>query len=645
MMKIPHILCAAAFCFPAVSYAQITSDSEIMKIAGKSISKGEFEYTYHKNIQQQSEKTPLDEYVTLFENYKIKVAEAETQGIDTTHQFRSEYEGYRRQLVKPYMVDKTAEETLAREAYQRLLEEVEASHILFRVAPEASWAEKKKAYQKALEIRERAVAGEDFAALARQYSEDPSAQTNNGYLGYFGGFYMVYPFEKAAYETPVGEVSMPIESQFGYHLIKVTGRRPSRALLLAHIMLKVPQGASEKNWEAREKEAKALYEKIQKGEDFAALAKQYSEDFSSSGEGGQLPWLSTGQIIPSFEKAAFALNEIGEVSAPVRTEFGWHIIKLLDVRTPDSYEKMRDLIVRRMARDERADAGRKMFVENLKEEKDFAWNDTIIYQLEKNITDTAALKSLMQKSEPLFSFAGKAYPVSGLVSYMDSDNAATLSISTVRKAADKYVEEVLEEYQIAELNRTDADFRYLLQEYHDGMLLFEVSNREVWSKAMEDEKGLQKYFRKNKKKYTWDTPRYKGYIISGDDEKKVAEVKALLLDSDLPSDTLIARVYRQYNDSIRHIEIEKGLYQKGVNVTVDCLAFQVELPDTTAAEWPVSELCGKVLNRPETYEDVKGLVISDYQNYLEQKWVRKLRKKYPVSVQKEVLATVKPVEE
>lgn len=645
MMKIPHILCAAAFCFPAVLHAQITSDSEIMKIAGKSISKGEFEYTYHKNIQQQSEKTPLDEYVTLFENYKRKVAEAEAQGIDTTQQFKTEYEGYRRQLVKPYMVDKTAEETLAKEAYQRLLEEVEASHILFRVSPTATWEEKRKVYQKALDVRKRALSGEDFAALARQYSEDPSARTNNGYLGYFGAFYMVYPFEKAAYETPVGEVSMPVESQFGYHLIKVTGRRPTRALLLAHIMLKVPQNASEKIQKEREKEAWAIYEKARQGEDFAALAKQYSEDYSCSEQGGRLPWLSTGQIIPSFEKAAFALNEIGEISEPVRTEFGWHIIKLLDVKTLDSYEKMHDLIVRRMARDERADAGQKMYIENLKKEKNFAWNDTVIIRLEKAVADTAALKSLLQMEQPLFSFDGKPYPVSKLASYIDADNTSAMSISALRTAADEYVNDVLVAYRVDELSRTNADFRYLLQEYHDGMLLFEVSNREVWNKAMEDEKGLQKYFRKNKKKYTWDTPRYKGYVITGDNAETVAAVKSFVTDTDLPFDSVMARINKQYNDSVTHVKIEKGLYQKGMNAVVDRLAFGVESADTTTTALTVEDLCGKVITRPEVYEDVKGLVISDYQNYLEEKWVRKLRKKYPVTLRKDVLATVKPISE
>lgn len=410
-------------------------------------------------------------------------------------------------------------------------------------------------------------------------------------------------------------------------------------------MLKVPQNASEKIQKEREKEAWAIYEKARQGEDFAALAKQYSEDYSCSEQGGRLPWLSTGQIIPSFEKAAFALNEIGEITEPVRTEFGWHIIKLLDVKTPDSYEKMHDLIVRRMARDERADAGQKMYIENLKKEKDFVWNDTVIIRLEKAVADTAALKSLLQMEQPLFFFNGKPYPVSKLVSYIDADNTSAMSISALRTAADEYVNDVLVAYQVDELSRTNADFRYLLQEYHDGMLLFEVSNREVWNKAMEDEKGLQKYFRKNKKKYTWDTPRYKGYVITGDNAETVAAVKSFVTDTDLPFDSVMTRINKQYNDSVTHVKIEKGLYQKGMNAVVDRLAFGVESADTTTTALPVEDLCGKVITRPEVYEDVKGLVISDYQNYLEEKWVRKLRKKYPVTLRKDVLATVKPISE
>lgn len=646
-MKIPHILLASTLFFPMLSYAQVSADSEIMQVAGKSITKGEFEYTYRKNIQQQSEKTPLDEYVTLFENYKLKVAEAEALGIDTTKQFVTEFKGYRNQLVKPYMVDKNAEEKLAKEAYDRLLEEVEASHILFTVAPTATAAEKKAAYQKALEIRERALGGEDFAALARQYSEDPSAQRNGGYLGYFGAFYMVYPFEKAAYETPVGEISIPVESQFGYHLIKVTGRRPTRAVSLSHIMLKVPQNAPEKVQKAQEKKAWNIYEKIQKGEDFASLARQYSEDPSTATNGGRLPWLSTGQIIPSFENAAFALTEIGEVSKPVRTEFGWHIIKLLAEKRPDNFEAMRDFIVRHMARDERADAGRKMFMENLKTAQNFSWNDTVRNQIEKAVSDTAFYQIVAQIDEPLFSFASKSYPASGILAYVKPEESTSkISLTKLRGLIDQYVNDVLAEYEANELCRTNDEFRYLLQEYHDGMLLFEISNREVWNKAMEDESGLKKYFRKNKKKYTWDTPRYKGYVISGDDSLMVNEAqKRLSKAKSANKDTVITEIYTEYNDSTRHITIDKGLYQQGMNAVVDAKIFGIENADTAQTELPIKAVCGKLLNAPESYEEVKGLVISDYQNSLEQKWVRKLRKKYPITVNKEVLSSVKPIEE
>ncbi len=646
-MKIPHILLASTLFFPMLSYAQVSADSEIMQVAGKSITKGEFEYTYRKNIQQQSDKTPLDEYVTLFENYKLKVAEAESQGIDTTQQFLAEFEGYRNQLVKPYMVDASAEEKLAHEAYDRLLEEVEASHILFTVAPTATQAEKKAAYQKAMEVRNMAMGGADFASLARQYSEDPSAQRNGGYLGHFGAFYMVYPFEKAAYETPVGEISMPVESQFGYHLIKVTGRRPTRAVSLSHIMLKVSQNAPEEKQKAQEAKAWALYKRIQNGEDFAALARQYSEDPSSSANGGLLPLLSTGQIIPSFENAAFALTKVGEVSTPVRTEFGWHIIKLLGEKRPESYEKMREFIVRRMARDERSDAGHKMFVENLKAEKHFAWNDAVKNQIEKSIADTAFYGRLAQMDEPLFSFAGKSYPASGLLRYAKAGKSPdNRSLVELRKWIDQYVDDALIEYETAELCRTNDEFRYLLQEYRDGMLLFEVSNREVWNKALEDESGLKKYFRKNKKKYAWDTPRYKGYVISGDDSLMVKEAqKRLSKVKPDREDAVIAELYEEYNDSTRHISIEKGLYQQGMNAVVDTRIFMAGNADTVQTALPVKAVCGKLIGTPESYEEVKGPVISDYQNYLEQKWVRKLRKKYPITVNDEVLASVKPIDE
>ena len=622
--------------------AQEEADPEIMNIAGKSIPKSEFEYIYHKNLRQQVEKTPLDEYVTLFCNYKLKVAEAEAQGIDTTKQFRDEYEGYCEQLVKPYLVDAGAEEQLAKEAYDRLREEVEASHILFEVPSTATAVEKKAISEKAMSVRKQALDGADFAELARRYSDDPSAAQNGGYLGYFTAFRMVYPFEKAAYETPVGEISLPVETRFGYHLIKVSGRRKTRAVQVAHIMLKVSQDAPEKEQKDKEKKIKDLYAKLLKGAEFDELVRANSEDTYTAESGGVLPFLQTGQFVQSFEDAAFALDSIGEISAPVRTQFGWHILKLLDEKTPDTYEALHDEIVRNMARDERADAGRKQFIEHLKADKGFAWNETTVNDLEK-VNGDSLLENVQKMEQPLFVFAGTAYPASGLTKYLKAGK--TTALSELRKAVDAYSVDALTEYAAAELSQTNSEIKNLLQEYRDGMLLFEVSDKEVWKKAPLDTKGLKKFFKKNKNQYTWSEPRYKGYIISTDSTERTKAVKARLSQkTSLSADKMIQKLYREYNDSIRHIVITYGVYRRGDNPTVDSLAFGIGASDSTTALPALKDICGKIVMQPESYEDVKGFVTTDYQNYLEEKWIKKLRKKYPITIHEDVLATVKSEE-
>ena len=230
------------------------NDPVLMKVNGKSIKKSEFEYIYKKNNQQQTDSKSLDEYLELFKNYKLKVAEAEACGLDTTRSFRTELAGYRAQLVQPYLVDREMDDRLAKEAYDRLKENVEVSHILFRVNPGMTETEKDKVYQKAKSVLERIRKGEDFEKLAKEYSEDPSVKRNGGYLGYIGGFMTVYPFETAAYTTPVGSVSEPVLSQFGYHLIKVSDRRPDPGeRLTAHIMLMLPSNASDEIKKEKEK--------------------------------------------------------------------------------------------------------------------------------------------------------------------------------------------------------------------------------------------------------------------------------------------------------------------------------------------------------------------------------------------------------
>ena len=316
-------------------------DPVIMRVNNKDIHKSEFEYIYNKNSQQQIDHKSLDEYVTLFKNYKLKVAEAEAMGIDTTSAFKNELAGYREELAKPYLIDASVDDRLAHEAYDRMKEDVEVSHILIGLnarTPEDRAEAKKKAESVLAEIK----AGEDFGMLAEKFSEDGSRQ-NKGYLGFIRGGRTVYPFEKAAFALQAGEVSDIVETQFGYHIIKVHSRRPNPGeFLFSHIMILVPRGASDEVKAQKESEIRAIYEELKSGADFATMAKERSEDKASAVRGGELPWVSSGQFVKEFEDAAFALKNKGDITEPVLSPYGWHIIKLMDRRLNKCARRLRE---------------------------------------------------------------------------------------------------------------------------------------------------------------------------------------------------------------------------------------------------------------------------------------------------------------
>ena len=628
-------------------YSQ-NDDPELMKINGKSIKRSEFEYIYNKNNQQQIDNKSLDEYVTLFKNYKLKVAEAEANGIDTTKAFINELAGYRTQLAQPYLVDSRVDDRLAREAYDRLKENVEVSHILFKVSPGASSEEREKVYKKALSVLERIRKGEDFTKLAKQYSEDPSVVNNGGYLGYITGFMTVYPFETAAYNTPVGSVSEPVLTSFGYHLIKVSNRRPDRGeVLTSHIMIMVPANSSNEIKKEKELKAKEIYQEVLQGGDFAKIAKEKSEDKASGQRGGELPWFGTGRIVKEYEDAAFALKNKGDISEPVLSPYGWHIIKLLDHRSIKSFEDMKPNIMRRISQDERGNQGQKALIEKLKVDYGYSLNaveKTKLEQFAKTMfpADSMFIATVKNNQAPLFSLAGNDYPVSGFADYMKKMRRGNASIDAVTYLNDKlsdYIDSQILKYEDSQLESKYADFRNLMNEYRDGMLLFEISNREVWDKAAKDEDGLAKYFNENKKAYAWDKPHYKGYAVSCIDKDVAKAVKKRI--KSLPADSVVFYINKEFNnDSITSVKIEKGLYVQGDNNIVDKLIFK-DKNVTIDEKLPVIFVSGKKLKKtPECFTDVRGQVTADYQNYLEKLWVDNLNRKYPVEIHEDVLKTV-----
>ena len=622
------------------------SDPVLMTINGKEITKSEFEYIYHKNNRQQVDTNSIDEYLPLFINYKLKVDAAEKAGIDTTAAFRTELNGYRDELAKPYLIDREMEEKLLHEAYDRLKVNVEISHILFSTMNLPDAAAREEVRRKATEVMQQAREGADFAKLAEQYSDDPSAKGRGGYLGYVKGGRLIYPFEKVAFSMKPGEVSDLVETRFGYHIIKVHNVRPDMGeRLCAHIFIQVPQNAAPEEVERKKALADEIYKELQEGADFATLAKEKSNDKSNSGRGGELPWCGVGDFVKEFENAAFALKEKGDIAAPVRSMYGFHIIKLLDTRSLQPFEEMRSALEQRIARDERGGMARESMIAKLKQQYNYSCDSSQLEQIAAlSLTgkaDSTFIAALGQNSTVLATYGDKQITASEVAASLGNSRilATQDAKSVVANAVERLATQGVLDLEKSNLDKKYPEFHNLINEYRDGMLLFEISNKEVWGKASTDTEGLARFFKKNKKKYTWDEPRYKGFIVSCANDTVAREVKKRM--KKISFDSSVADIENEFNtDSLIRVSIRKGLFVKGDNAIVDELVFKGE-PAQRDEKLPVVFVSGKKLKNPEAYTDVRGQVTADYQEYLEKQWVARLNDDATVVINEDVLKTIK----
>lgn len=619
-----------------LAYA-INMDTTLMTIGDKDITLGEFEYLHKKNNQVVTdEESSPDNYIDLFVNFKLKVIEAEDLGLDTVSSFVNELSGYRDQLAEPYLKDQDLDEKLIQEAYDRLKEEVEASHILINLKGDNP-TDTLAAYTKAMEARAKVMGGESFESVAKSYSDDPSAASNGGYLGYFSGFQMVLPFEEAAFNTPVGEVSMPARSRFGYHIIKVTNRRLSKGEVnVSHILILSNENMSDEEKAEKEKKVFSIYEQIQEGEDFAKLAEEYSDDHGSSTKGGNIGFIRTGQTIPPFEKAAFALENKGDISEPVLTRFGWHIIRLEGTKGLPSYEEKKSDIKRRLARDERGTKPEKVFLNNLKKEYNFTIDNANLNALytfaDGKSVDSNLVAELKLMQDTIITFGDIAKTQADLIAFTWNKTLNGINFETEYAEFEK---KSLMDYEKSRLEIKYSDFKYLINEYHDGLLLFEISNQKVWGKASKDTKGLNKFYKKNKKDYTFTDSCFGGNVIYIKDSAVLAKYDSLTVNLTL----------EEIVDSINTEEIlvktEDGFFKVGDNASIDYLHFG-EGNSTANEEFSIVFLDGQryEIGDIKPLDATRGAAISDYQNYLEAKWIKSLRKKYKVKVDKSLLESL-----
>lgn len=501
-------------------------DPVIIQIEDMQITLSEFAEIYRKsNVESvvADPKTP-GEYLEMYIDFRLKVRAAQDKGLDTNKTFINELKGYRQQLAQQYLIDNKVTDKLLHEAYERSLYDIRAAHILLSVGEHAPPDDTLETYNRMLEIRERALSGESFADLARQYSDDPSARDteasamqparrgNAGDLGYFTVFNMVYPFESGAYNTPVGEISMPVRTSFGYHLVKVKNRLPAMGTAkVAHIMLMTPQTMSEEEARKQENKIIELYEMIQQGADFGELAQEHSEDRQSAQNNGEMPPFTSNRMVPQFIETINKLNEPGDISSPVRTDFGWHIVKLIEKNPPKPFKEVDGDLRNRIQRDARSQLGQEVVIERLKKE----------YQLEKNlkaledfydVIDESVFMGQWDRSKAddlnnkLFSFANKTYSQADLADYIQKTQRRQNPMETthfVHKVFNRFVDQELLAYEDSNLENKYPEFRSIMQEYHDGILLFEITDQKVWSKATSDTTALRSFFDDYADKYQW----------------------------------------------------------------------------------------------------------------------------------------------
>ncbi len=645
-----------------LSFQAYSQNDTLLTINNKPISEGEFLRIYQKNNNTGNvvDKKTVEEYLDLFINFKLKVAEAESRGMDTLPKFLKEFNGYKVQLEKPYFTDKKVDERLVKEAFDRQQFDIRASHILIMVAKDALPADTLAAYNKIKAIRKLIVDGKkDFATVAKEKSEDPSAKQNGGDLGYFTVFQMVYPFENAAYNTKVGEVSKIVRTRYGYHILKVVDKRPAKGeVQVAHIMIAVPKDADSTKIKAAKVKIDMIYSKLEKGEKFKDLAQLYSDDKGSAKNGGKLQWFGTGRMVPEFENAAFGLKNKGDYSKPVKTNFGWHIIQLIDKKAPKKFDESEKTLRTRIDKDMRARTSKDAVFNRLKKEYNYTPNTKRLADFYR-VIDQSIFSSHWNKEQAknlkktLFTLNDSAYNQQAFVEYLAKNTAQKRNKGSVKEFVDKFynlfVENELKAVEREHLSEKYPEYRYLLQEYHDGILLFDLTDKEVWTKAIEDSVGLQKFYETNKNNYKWGQ-RVEAQVYSVKDAKVLSKLKKMLLKKEAKGYTKeFILLTLNKKDSTAAEFVKENIYSKGDYNIIDKADETLKFFENQDLKAPlIFDVDNKVVYvskiipaENKRLDEAKGQITADYQDYLERQWIKVLREKYPVKINQAVWSKIK----
>ncbi|MGE5424257.1 MAG: peptidylprolyl isomerase [Syntrophothermus sp.] len=671
-MKSLKLKLSIAFVLLVIGFSvkgQVGNDDVLMTIGGKNVTVGEFLSIYLKNNPKADslkksgksaiDRKNLEEYLDLYTNFKLKVREAEDLGYDTVGKFKNELNGYREQLAKVYFVDEPTLNKLIREAYDREHFDVRASHIFVKVAPDAAPADTLAAYKKIEKIRERVLKGEAFDKVAVEVSDDLSARDraatpqqsamkgNHGDLGYFTVFDMVYPFENGAYSTEKGKISGIIRTDYGYHIVKVTDKQPAMGKIsVAHIFMTVKKDATAADSAAVKKKMDSVYTRLKDGAKWEEMVKQYSEDKGSAAKGGKLPKFGVNRMVPEFIDAIYKLKKVNDFSTPVQTPYGWHIIRLEEKKTPGTFEEEKNELKQKVEKDSRYQLAQEVVYNRIKKDYGFTEYPEAKAEFYTVVTDSVFFgkwnpELAKNLRKPLFKIGNNIYNQEDFTMFISS-RQKKMEKGNIPGYVNKLYKELVNNKLIAtedfNLERKYPDFRNLMQEYHDGILLFDLTDEKVWSKAVKDTTGLKEFYEKNKTNYMWDS-RLETKIYKLKNAKQVQKLRNFLTTG-LDDDALLKEMN---TDSVPVLSIESGKFSRKDNKYTDQISWTPGLSNDLPADTGIVIIkVVRVLSpEPKSLSEARGIITADYQNYLEKEWISALRKKYPVTVNRQVMDKIK----
>lgn len=613
--------------------AQAGESEPILRIGEETFEAGEFWHVFNKNRHLSGFSESAEEFAERFINYKLKVVEARQRGLDTLPSFKSEFERYARELQASFLVDSAALNLVVAQAHSNMQGLVEASHILLELPEDAVPADTLAAWERINALRSQALSGSDFNELAGRHSEDPSAQQNKGYLGYFTAFRMIYPFEEAAFATPVDSISPVFRTRFGYHILKVHDRRPNPGKVrVAHLMKMFSQPGPTASDPQLETEINDLYRRLQEGAAFNELVRAHSDDRNSVGQDGEMPAFGWGEMIPEFAEAAFALEEDAAFSAPVRTDFGWHIIKRLELMPVGTLEEEYAYIMNMLGRDGRNNAGRHAFIEQRLNSSELQRQEAVLAQvytaLEGHSDKASFLAALGSEDAVLVRYRGEELSLTAFMERARLDEG--FSPRAGRVAVDRLLEdlsrELVLETEKKQLAENNSDYRYLVNEYFDGLLIFEISSQEIWNEGASDSLALRTYYNEHLAEFT-PAPKMTGAVCAINKRSLQRRVEKKLRKD--PGATNVVQILKESARSPKDYHCESGQFafvdDAGLPLDAQLLPVESGLREMGSVlywEGRIEEA------EAPAYEEVAGQVMNAYQQHLEEKWVKDLRERH-----------------